>query len=72
MSKYGIRIDPKVNIGNSDLFSQFSDFALYLQEKVMYEHINFGLWVNMLQCLIPNKFKSYILWFSDFDISSRL
>ena len=39
VSKYGMQSDPKENIGNCGLFLWFSDFALYLQDNLMYNII---------------------------------
>ena len=38
MSEYEHTFDPKVLIGHCDLISWFSDFALYLITKLVYEH----------------------------------
>ena len=41
MSKYDLTFDPEVLIGQCDLISQFSDFALYLGTRLVYEHTPF-------------------------------
>ena len=43
MSKYDETFDPEVLIGQCDLISRFSDFALYLGTQLVYEHTSFTI-----------------------------
>ena len=43
MSKYAETFDPEVLIGQCDLISRFSDFALYLGTQLVYEHTSFTI-----------------------------
>ena len=42
-SLHGKTYDPKIVVGNCDLISVFSDFALYLDTQLVYFHISFRL-----------------------------
>ena len=44
MSEYDQNFDPNIIIGHCDLISRFSDFALYLGTKVVYEQTSFTLY----------------------------
>ena len=41
--QYDPRFDLKINVGHCDLFLWSSDFALYLEDNLMYEHHYLGL-----------------------------
>ena len=43
MSQYDVTFDLKINVGHCDLFFMSNDFALYLEDCLMYEHHYFGL-----------------------------
>ena len=43
MCQYDTPFDLKINVGHGDLYSWFSDFALYLEDYLMYEHRYLGL-----------------------------
>ena len=43
MSEYDQTFDPNILIGHCDLISWFSDFALYLDTQLVYEHTSFTL-----------------------------
>ena len=48
-----------------------SDFALYLEDYLMYEHHTLGLWVRMTERLTSKLMYvtvTYISWFSDFAL----
>ena len=47
MSQYDLRFDLKINVGHCDVYFMSSDFALYLEDYLMYEHPTLGLWVSM-------------------------
>ena len=54
MSQYDPTFDFKINVGHCDLvtyISWSSDFALYLQDYLIYEHHTLVLWVSMTRCL---------------------
>ena len=44
-------MDPEILIGQCDLISRFSDFALLHQGKKMYEHNALGSWSGLALCL---------------------
>ena len=48
MSEYDQTFDPNILIGHCDLFSRFSDFALYLDTQLVYFHtcMSIMLWVT--------------------------
>ena len=58
MSQYNLLFHLKINVGQCDLY--FIDFVLYLEDCLIYGHHTLGLWVDMTQYLISNKFRS--LW----------
>ena len=43
MSKYDKTFDPEILIGQCDLISWFSDFALYLGTQLVYKHTSFTI-----------------------------
>ena len=43
-----VSLDPAILIGQCDLFSWFSDFALCLGNQLVYEHTSFTIWVRPL------------------------
>ena len=43
MSKYHETFDPEILIGQCDLISRFSDFALCLSTQLVYEHTSFTI-----------------------------
>ena len=43
MSEYDLTFDPNILIGQCDLISCFSDFALYLDTQLVYFHTSFRL-----------------------------
>ena len=47
MSQYDPKFDLRINIGHYDLFLWPSDFALYLEDYLRYEHHTLGLRVSM-------------------------
>ena len=51
MSQYDPKFDLKVNIGPVTYISWSSDFALYLEDYLTYEHHTLGLWVSMTRRL---------------------
>ena len=61
MNQYEPTFDFKINVGH--YISWSSDFAIYLDDYLMYEHYYLGLWVSMTQSLTSkpqNKYRS--LW----------
>ena len=53
LSQFDPTFDLKINVGHSNLFfSQSNDFALYLEDFLMYEHHTMVLWISMTQCLM--------------------
>ena len=53
-------LTPKVMKVTVTYIPRSSDFALYLEDYLMYEHYYLGLWVSMTQSLTSNKYRS--LW----------
>ena len=51
MFAYDKTFDPKVVLGQYDLISRFSDFALYLSTQVVYEQTSFTLCLHMTRPL---------------------
>ena len=51
MSQYDLTCDLKIYVGHRDLYFMVSDFALYLEDCLMYEHPTSGLWLSMTRCL---------------------
>ena len=51
MSKYDQTFDPNIVIGECDLISRFSDFALYLGTHVVYEQFSFTLCLRVTRPL---------------------
>ena len=49
MNQYEPTFDLEINVGHYIPWS--SDFALYLEDYLMYEHYYLGLWVSMTQSL---------------------
>ena len=49
MNQYDLMYDLKINVGRYDSWS--SDFVLYLEDYLMYEHHPWGLWVSMTRRL---------------------
>ena len=43
MSQYDLTFDLKINVGRFDLYLWSSDFALYLEAYLIYEHHTLGL-----------------------------
>ena len=43
MNQYDLRFDLKINVGHCDLYFMPSDFALYQEDDLMYEHHYLGL-----------------------------
>ena len=48
---YDNTFDPKVVLGHCDLISRFSDFALFLGTKLVYEHTIFTICLRMTRPL---------------------
>ena len=55
MSEYDQTFDPNILIGDCDLISRFSDFALYLGTQMVYEHISFKVCLRMTRPLTLKK-----------------
>ena len=51
MNQYDLTFDLKINVGHLTYISWSSDFELYLEDCLMYEHHTLGLWVSMTQHL---------------------
>ena len=51
MSEYDQAFDPNILIGHFDLIIWFSDFALYLDTQLVYEHTSFTLCLHMTRPL---------------------
>ena len=51
MSEYDQNIDPNILIGQCDLISRFSDFALYLTTQMVYEQTSFKVCLRMTRPL---------------------
>ena len=51
MFAYDKTFDPEVVLGQCDLISRFSDFALYLDTQVVYEQTSFTLCLRMTRPL---------------------
>ena len=49
MSQYDLTFDFKINVGSTYILWS-SDFALYLEAYLIYEHHTLGLWVSMTRC----------------------
>ena len=47
MVQYDLTFDLKIKIDHYDLYFQFSDFALYLEDYLMYEQHYLGLCISM-------------------------
>ena len=49
MSQYVTTFDLKINVGHCDLYFmvQWCDFALYLEDYLMFEHHTLGLWAGI-------------------------
>ena len=47
MSQYDPKFDLKINIGHCDIYFMVSDFALHLEDYLLYEHNTLGLCVSM-------------------------
>ena len=47
MSRVDPKFDLKINVGHCDLYFMVSDFALYLEDYLIYQHYNLGLRVSM-------------------------
>ena len=43
MNQYDLTFDLKINVGHCDLYSMSSDFALHLEDCLMYEQYYLGL-----------------------------
>ena len=52
MSENDQTFDPNILIGQCDLISRFSDFALYLGTQCCYEHTSFTLCLRITRPLI--------------------
>ena len=52
MSQYNPTFDLRINVGHSDLYFIVHDFALYLEDCLIYEHHTLGLWVSITRCLM--------------------
>ena len=52
MSQYDTTFDLRINVGHCDLYFRSSDFTLYLENYLIYEHHTLGLWVSMTRCLM--------------------
>ena len=71
MSEHNQAFDPNILIGHCDLISRFSDFALYLDTKLVYFHICFQIMSEYDQTFNPNILKGHcdlISRFSDFAL----
>ena len=51
MNQYDLTFDLKINVGTVTYIPWSSDFALYLEDCLMYEQYYLGLWVSMTQSL---------------------
>ena len=51
MNQYDPTFNLKINVGHCDLYFMVSDFVLYLEDYLMYEHHTLGLWVSMARHL---------------------
>ena len=60
MSEYDQAFDPNILIGHCDLISWFSDFVLYLDTQLVYEHTSFTLCLRMTRPLTLSSPRS--LW----------
>ena len=60
MNQYDPRFDLKINVAHVTYILWSSDFALYLEDFLMYEHHSLGLWISMTLRLTSNKCRS--LW----------
>ena len=49
-SQYDLTFDLKKNVGHLTYILWSSDFALYLEAFLIYEHHILGLWVSMTRC----------------------
>ena len=58
LCQYDPTCDLKINVSHCDFISWSSDFALYLEDYLMYEHHTFGLWVSMSDVWPQNKCRS--------------
>ena len=70
MSAYDNTFDPKVVLCHYDLISWFSDFALYVGTRLVYEHTVFRICLRMTT-FYPEVFLGHcdlISWFSDFAL----
>ena len=54
MSEYDQAFNPNILIGNCDLISRFSDFALYLDIQLVYFHTFFQIMSEYDQTFDPN------------------
>ena len=54
MIEYDHAFDPNILLGQCDLISWFSDFALYLDTQLVYFHIFFQIMSEYDQTFVPN------------------
>ena len=69
-SFYDKTFEPKVVLGHCDLISQFSDFALYLNTQLVYEHFFHSMFVfdKTFDPKVVLGHCDLISWFSDFAL----
>ena len=67
---YGKTFDPKVDLGHYDLISWFSDFPLYLNTQLVYEHTSFTICLCVTKPLTVKYswVTDLIPWVSDFAL----
>ena len=71
MSEYDHALDPNILIGHCDLISRFSDFALYLDTRIVYFILFFQIMSEYDQTFDSNILKCHcdlISRFSDFAL----
>ena len=73
MSEDDQTFDPNILIGHFDLISWFSDFVLYLDTQLVYEHTSFTLCYSLRMTILhdPKVVLGHcdlILQFSDFSL----
>ena len=67
MFVYDKTFDPKVVLGHCDLVSWFSDFALYLDTKLVYFHTSFRMTMTFDPNILTGHY-DLISWVSDFAL----
>ena len=62
MGRYDPKFDLKINIGHYDLYSWPIDFALYLEDYLMYEHHFLGLRVSIFHGPVISPYILKTIW----------